>query len=476
MSETRRKKEDQAFTNSRVPPLLNPRRKGKAVIAEDPAPYGSHEAMPPAPPPDATSKPLTVVDLFAGCGGLSLGLEQAGFEPLLFSEINRSAAETYIANRVNSEIIPIGDIYQLTDLNLELLKMFWRYKGIPQIDLVCGGPPCQGYSGIGHRRTFKLEKKDIPSNHLYQEMIRVIKCLRPRMFLFENVKGLLQSKWSADGKNGEVFDAVLKAFQRLPDYAIKWDLVHAKDYGVPQNRPRVLMVGIRIDVIMDYKQTMLFDPPRFDSPDAVINGFLPRPSGVPPTLVDLLSDLEDPLYPDRLSTPCYVNPATTEIQKALRSLPDGRILKSGDQLTEQDYTDHADYIREKYAAMIASGGEIPERFQTKKFAQRVFPKNWDARGPNITATSLPEDYVHYSQPRTPTVREWARIQTFPDWYEFRGSRTTGGRRRAGDPDAGIWDRDVPKYTQIGNAVPVLLARKVGEHLASILRGEQKVRL
>jgi DNA (cytosine-5)-methyltransferase 1 len=106
--------------------------------------------------------------------------------------------------------------------------------------------------------------------------------------------------------------------------------------------------------------------------------------------------------------------------------------------------------------------------QTKKFAQRVFPKRWDKRGPTLTATSLPDDYVHYSQPRAPTVREWARLQTFPDWYEFRGPRTTGGRRRAGDPDKGVWDREVPKFTQIGNAVPVWLAEAIGFHFASIL--------
>jgi len=123
--------------------------------------------------------------------------------------------------------------------------------------------------------------------------------------------------------------------------------------------------------------------------------------------------------------------------------------------------------------MIENNGEIPAAMRTKKFAQRVLPKTWPDNGPNITACSLPEDYVHYCQPRGPTVREWARIQTFPDWYIFTGSRTTGGRRRAGDPSLGIWTRDVPRYTQIGNAVPVLLAQKVGEHLVKLLNREVK---
>lgn len=150
-----------------------------------------------------TAPAPTCIDLFAGCGGLSLGLEQAGFRPLLFSEISPSAAETSIANRAGRGIIPIGDVYQLMDANLDLLKLNWRYEGIKEADLVCGGPPCQGYSGIGHRRSFKVEKKDVPSNHLYQEMARVIRRLRPRIFLFENVRGLLAARWSADGRKGE---------------------------------------------------------------------------------------------------------------------------------------------------------------------------------------------------------------------------------------------------------------------------------
>jgi len=438
-------------------------------LKEDQATY--HER------PAVSQRQLHCIDLFAGCGGLSLGLEQVGFRTLLFSELNISAAETYIANRASQNVIPIGDIYQLSDPNLELLKVYWRYNGITDVDLICGGPPCQGYSGIGHRRTFKLEKKDIPSNHLYQEMARVIRCVRPRVFLFENVRGLLTAKWSESGRNGEVFKAVLAEFKSILGYSVRWQLVHAKDYGVPQNRPRILLVGIRHDVLGTYEQMHLMeDSVTVDEPTAVRDGFLPSPSGKPPNLVELLSDLEDPSYLKKSATERYVNNPHSAIQVELRTRPDGQLMRKGDLLTEQEYSNHADYIREKFAHMIANNGEIPEHYQTKKFAQRVFPREWNGGGPSLTVTSLPEDYVHYSQPRGPTVREWARIQTFPDWYVFRGSRTTGGRRRAGDPDAGIWDRDVPRYTQIGNAVPVMLARKIGEHLAGILRKEIRVEL
>jgi DNA (cytosine-5)-methyltransferase 1 len=412
-----------------------------------------------------SSRALTCVDLFAGCGGLSLGLEMAGFTPLLFSEINISAAETYILNRPHLDIVPVGDVNHLTDADLALLSTYWRHKGVDDIDLVCGGPPCQGYSGIGHRRTFKLEKEEIPSNRLYNEMVRVIRALRPKVFLFENVKGLISARWTSTGEKGEIFRDVLREFRTLGEYHIRWELVHARDYGVPQNRPRVLMVGVRHDVLFPTRQMLACEDPyeEIGRPSAIRDGFLPKPLGVPPTLPELLSDLEDPGFVAVRETSRYLSEPKTPIQKLLRT-HNGRVIRKGEQLTEQEYSEHAPYIREKYAHMIENNGEIPEEFKTKKFAQRVFPSTWGPDGPNITATSLPEDYVHYSQARTPTVREWARIQTFPDWYQFAGPRTTGGRRRAGDPDKGIWDRDVPKYTQIGNAVPVLLAHAVATHL------------
>jgi DNA (cytosine-5)-methyltransferase 1 len=216
--------------------IAHPKKKPRAV-KEEQAPYGNNGGA------NLASPPLTCIDLFAGCGGLSLGLELAGFHPLLFSELNISAAETYMLNRLGQHIIPVGDVYSLTNANLALLKVYWKQQGIEDVDLVCGGPPCQGYSGIGHRRTFKLDKEEIPSNHLYEEMVRVIRAVNPKVFIFENVRGLLSAKWDKSGTNGEIFRDVLKAFRTLAGYHIRWELVHAKDYGVPQNRPRVLMVG-----------------------------------------------------------------------------------------------------------------------------------------------------------------------------------------------------------------------------------------
>ena len=409
---------------------------------------------------------LTCVDLFAGCGGLSLGFEMAGFKPLLFSEINKDAAATYKANR-STEIIEVGDIYQFNNADIANLKAKWKRDGIADVDVVAGGPPCQGYSGIGHRRTFNLEKQDIPSNQLYHQMIRVVEAINPRIFLFENVGGLLTAKWTRNGAKGEIFRDVLRSFRGIKGYSVRWQLVHSRSYGVPQNRPRVLIVGIREDQKINVPPVVKSGRTIIE-PTAIADGLLPKGDNDFPTLVELLSDLCDPNFKYGEATIKYPTAPLNRFQRRLRTTLKGKTLGKGAPLTDHEFSDHAPRIREKFAYMIANDSEIPVHMQTKKFAQRVLPKEWGIKGPNITATSMPDDYVHYSQPRILSVREWARLQTFPDWYLFKGPRTTGGRRRAGDPSVGLWARDVPKYTQIGNAVPVELARKVGEHLAGLL--------
>jgi DNA (cytosine-5)-methyltransferase 1 len=412
---------------------------------------------------------LKSIDLFAGCGGLSLGLEQAGFETVFVNELHPDAINTFLQNRPKSNLSSpknhVLDIKSLTKTR-ESLQSFGRYisKEKGEIDLVCGGPPCQGYSGIGHRRTFNLEKREIPTNHLYKDMAKVISTVAPKMFLFENVRGLLNAKWTAEGEKGEIWSDVQKTFRNLSvkvgkqefQYQIGFKLVFAKDYGVPQNRPRILMVGLREDLNFSFTNQ---DTSR---------GLLPNGLGEAPDLKDLFSDLIDPKWRNRQETTVYLKDPVTEIQESLRTLPNGNVMMKGVKLTEQEYSNHSEAVIAKFQYMIQHDSEIPESMRTKKFSQKVLPKVWGKNGPSITATSLPDDYVHFSQPRILTVREWARLQMFPDWYTFAGKRTTGGRRRAGDPDAGNWTREVPKYTQIGNAVPVKLAKEVGLHFKKIL--------
>lgn len=418
---------------------------------------------------------FTFIDLFAGCGGLSLGLERAGFTPLLVNELNPDALSTYLLNRRDEfPWLCDNNVSNVKDLVLDenLLDRFHAsirrdlgvdiYKG--ELDLICGGPPCQGFSGLGIRRSYSVEKKQLPSNYLYQDMAFLINKIRPKIFLFENVRGLLSSRWTDNGEKGEIFRDVLKTFRDIGAYHVRYNLVHAKDYGVPQNRPRILIVGLRKDV---------FPEPSTKSDDAVLAGFLPKPIGGYPTIEELLSDLVDTRYVRGTVTETYPRAPQNSVQRQLRTKRDGTVFAAGDAVSEMEYSNHSDYIVEKFTEMIRNGGEIPERFRTKKFAQKVLPRTWGKDGPTITACSAPDDYVHFCQPRSLTVREWARLQTFPDWYVFAGKRTTGGLRRAGNPREGLFDRELPKYTQIGNAVPVELAYNIGLNFVRLLEEVKK---
>jgi DNA (cytosine-5)-methyltransferase 1 len=414
-----------------------------------------------------------VVDLFAGCGGLSLGLEMSGFSPVFVNELNRDAMETYIANRthlapklqrpefhchdVKEMVLTRGYLARLSR-NLETAYGLDARAG--ELDLVVGGPPCQGFSGIGHRRSYAVNKAQLPSNYLFEDMVFVISKLRPKAFLFENVKGLLSARWTKDGEKGEIWTQVQDTFRTtLDDYVIGHSLVHAKEYGVPQNRPRVLMVGLRSDIAKGFN----LDPTKR------AGGLLPEPSGTAPDLIHVLEDIMDPTYLNGGKTETYPNEARHDIQHYFRRDPQtGTTRKKGAVLEQHVYSKHSDQITRKFQHMIDHGGDIPAESRTKKFAQRVLPARWGVEGPTITATSLQDDYVHFSQPRTLTVREWARLQTFPDWYKFEGKRTTGGLRRAGNPREGNFTREVPQYTQIGNAVPVLLAKAIGDHLRKLI--------
>ncbi|MDC0170137.1 DNA cytosine methyltransferase, partial [Candidatus Nitrosopelagicus sp.] len=407
------------------------------------------------------------VDLFAGCGGLSLGLENAGFIPAYVNELDSDAMESYLINR-DEEFPLLREKYSSFDIQENLTQKknaldkmnssFEEDYGIKkgELGLVVGGPPCQGYSAIGIRRTFTVDRKDIPSNYLFKDMIKVINTLSPKAFIFENVAGLMRGRWTPDGKSGEIWKDVQSAFMKIKGYEVGFELVHAKSYGVPQNRPRIIMVGLRDDFSFE------------DDNDIPARGLLPDATNDFPNPEELFDDIIDDNYRETLITTKYPSNATTKVQKKLRKRKDGTVSKKGDRLVDHEYSNHADKIIKKFQYMIDNNGEIPEEMKTKKFAQRVIPRKWSDGGPNITATSLPDDFVHYSQPRSLTVREWARLQMFPDWYRFSGKRTTGGRRRAGDLSKGDWKRETPKYTQIGNAVPVKLAEEIGKHLKSII--------
>ena len=420
-----------------------------------------------------TAQHHTMIDLFAGCGGLSTGLEKANFRPIFVNELNDDALESYLLNRgdlpyLRDEGLYCNDVKDLvsdhqTDKKVyrKLQKLFDLSFENGDLDLLVGGPPCQGFSGIGHRRSYAVDREQLPSNHLFEDMAYLVHAFQPKIFLFENVRGILSAKWTKDGEKGEIWKDVLKTFKEIPNYQVNFKLVVCSDYGVPQNRPRVLLVGIRDDILKKNSQTF--------SPLLAAGGFLPEPTGGAPDLADLLGDLVDANYENGHETRKYKCDPQNEIQKRLRTDPINGELKRNDALNEQKYSNHAPGVLNRFVAMHNNKGIIPDDLKTKKFSQRLLPARWGNRGPSITATSLPDDYVHFSQPRTLTVREWARLQGFSDHYQFSGPRTTGGIRRAGNPQQGLFKRELPKYTQIGNAVPVKLAEAVGNHFVKLLQ-------
>ncbi len=447
------------------------------------------------------------IDLFAGCGGLSLGLEEAGFDPIALTEIAPEAAETYLHNRPHLEGLRdrwYRDTWELVQDKGKAIKSILAAEKLRKgdLDLVVGGPPCQGYSRLGHRRTHGHDRSDNPGNFLYEAMAGVIEYALPKAFLFENVQGLLTARWSrghAAGQSGEVFEDVLETFRDItkprsskPAYELRWRLVRAYQYGIPQNRPRVLLVGIRRDVLKATGiQLAQGDPDtlfgqslahQFKGVEG--DGFHPDPTGERiPTVEEAIGDLIDDAYPTlrqeyeqhrdraRLHSGRYGKAAKGQFQKEMRRGPiteikEGLGLKRG-RLLNHEYSYHSARVEERFLE-IQRVGRAEGSLKNKKFSQRALPMTWPSGKPNITVTSMPDDYVHHVQPRSLTVREWARFQTFPDWYEFRGKRTTGGIRRAGNPAAGITEREVPQYTQIGNAVPPKLGLALGEHFQSLL--------
>jgi DNA (cytosine-5)-methyltransferase 1 len=474
----------------------------------------------------------TSIDIFAGCGGLSRGFEWAGYDCIAFNELNKDAADTFAANfpealRLDGGIETALSTSVLDEVILPLIK---QHKGL---DILSGGPPCQGYSGIGHRRTHPMSKRDIPTNHLYTEMIRVIRKTQPKVFVFENVEGILTAAWYDfseeknllkkwnDGENytisqlksftkslgisikakrkkemllearaklkdlakghleehrGEIFRDVWTSFSNIEGYVAQPTLLHAYGFGVPQNRPRVMIMGIREDILENSNiQPAIFNPE--DSSRSYASqlrnngGFFPtwdEGNVNAPDLIDVISDLDFTGWAE--NEPFYQKPADSDYQKSLRAGvqtdDNGREI-----LTDHLFSNHKPKTVKRFKYMlkhnITKQSDLPKEMRTNKFNQKPLPPRWETK-PTMTVTSMPDDYIHYAKPRSFSVREWARMQSFPDKHVFCGKRTTGGPRRAGNPSEGLWDREVPKYTQIGNAVPPLMAKAIGDTVSSIL--------
>lgn len=396
------------------------------------------------------------VDAFAGCGGLSLGLMRAGWRGLFAVEKDRFAFETLKANFLAPGARHSYDwpswLEQKTWCVEALLKEhrseLSSLKG--RVDLLAGGPPCQGFSSAGRRRAID------PRNEMVERYLELINVLQPKIVLMENVLGITYD-FKVNGKKPGTplpnFADKLKA--RLGEsYHVFCSTVWAYQFGIPQYRPRFFLIG----VLKSESPGIAPDNP-FAHFHRLRDRFLAE-RGLS-RRVSVSAALSDLTVSRNGTVPCpdsegyesiaYKSPRSS-FQRAMRDGFEG--VPSDTRLAK-----HNAHIKQRFKQIIALCNaqgrsnvqlslKMRERFGIKKMATRVLDRN----KPSPTITSMPDDLLHYDEPRTLTVRENARLQTFPDWFVFRGKYTTGGHLRR---------KEVPRFTQVANAVPPLLAELVG---------------
>lgn len=404
---------------------------------------------------------LNFVDLCAGCGGLSLGLLNAGWTGLFAVEKNEDAFATLAHNLLGKrrphftwpswlERSP----HSLEDLTVKHADQLRGLRG--QVDLLAGGPPCQGFSTFGRRKAHD------PRNQVFRHYLKIVELLQPDMVLMENVRGIL-SPFKGDGapkdKNGQplIYAEIIKEALN-ENYDVWSDIVHSKDFGVPQTRPRFILIGVRKDsrrdrLTIDPFQILARNRPHF----LRSIGLKDSPTTVRQALADLCKAghrLEDCSETPGFQKGAYGN-QSSDYQRLMHGDLNGALADS------HRFARHRPSTVEKFAWLQShcDKGKKLEQAERGIYANKKHTTYILHPGlPAPTVTTLPDDMIHYSEPRILTVREMARLQSFPDWFEFKGKYTTGGDRRT---------KECPRYTQVGNAVPPLLAEAIGIALLDV---------
>lgn len=371
-----------------------------------------------------TNNQKNILDLFAGCGGLSTGFEMAGFNIPVAIEKDEWASETYQANHPNTHVIT-EDI-----TNIENPKSVIP-EGI-KIDGIIGGPPCQGFSLCGKR-----DKKD-PRNSLFMDYIRFLREIQPSFFIMENVPGIL----SMETATGESVKELIMAEYKKAGYNATYKILNAAEYGVPQSRNRVIFIGIRNDLPFDeenlYPIAKLFGNDQITIDQAIMD----------------LPQIESGQGQEEMS---YVNEATNDYQKWVRN--------NSNTVHNHIAMKHTARLIERFKVIGAgqSLADVPaehmqrqrgdaSRTSGKTFSQNNMRPFGNKPSPTIAA-SFQSNFIHPHLNRNYTAREAARLQSFPDTYIFKGKRTTMS-----------WEKNLSQYQQIGNAVPPLLAKAVADNL------------
>tara|TARA_B100000315_G_scaffold192536_1_gene182964 strand:+ start:1322 stop:2407 length:1086 start_codon:yes stop_codon:yes gene_type:complete len=339
---------------------------------------------------------MKIVDLFSGTGGLSLGFDKAGFKTVIAIDNNEDANKT-IENNFDCRAMNIT----LSENSGGELKELLNGE---EIDGVVGGPPCQGFSTVG--------TKDVNDsrNYLYKAFKSVVSVLEPRFFLIENVANILKMG------NGHFSKNIVREFSELGYNVSKPIVLNAADYGIPQNRKRAFYVGVR---------------------DGWFNIPIPIYSKI--STEEALSDLPLVGYGYEGIEPVDYRSAPDNTYQVL-------MRKNSKMVYNHNYTKHTEDTQ-KIISMIPDGGKIsdiePEYWKIRNY-NKAFQR-MSSKEPSHTIDTGHRNYFHYSEDRIPSVRECARLQSFPDDYIIYGSKTS-------------------QYRQVGNAVPPLLAEKIANNL------------
>lgn len=398
--------------------------------------------------------PLVFIDVFAGCGGLSLGLFQAGLHGLFAVEKDEFAFSTLAANLLGEHSkfrFRWPDwLHQSPASVSELLGEHRdQMAGLAgRVDVLVGGPPCQGFSTAGRRH------RSDPRNQLFDSYLDLVALVKPKVVLVENVRG-----FTLDFDCIDIVTNYSRRLKRALDagYRVFEELVDVSSFGVPQSRTRYFLIAI--DRRLGSENPFAILARRRPS-------FLRSLRLSPPVSSKAaISDLEEARCGRRSSSESdgfeeliYRAPAT-QYQ---------RLMNTGcKEPADLRLARHSPDIKARFLEIIemshAEGrlnttisADLRARYGLKKMALRVL----DPDRPAPTITSMPDDLLHYREPRTLTVRENARLQSFPDWFSFKGKYTTGGHLRR---------REVPRFTQVANAVPPLMAQALGDTISTLLR-------
>ena len=359
------------------------------------------------------NKRFTCVDLFSGAGGLSKGFLDAGYNVVLGVDFDDAALKTFKENHGDAQVMKI-DLFDHS--NIDIIVDYLSQNDIP-VDVLVGGPPCQGFSYAG-----PMDIND-KRNFLYLAMVKLTERLKPQAVLIENVLGMLEAR------GGEGAKRIVKDFEKI-GYTMSVQLLYAPDYGVPQIRKRVFFVGLR-----DTKEKFVFPQPLL-SPEEYI------------TCEDAISDLPtlqtengDIIRGELVQD--YRTPPLTDYQKMMRINSDKVFNHIGCIPIEKT---------KKMISMVPEGKNylaLPEEYR-KLYKYHEALTRYHSKKPSLTINTGHRSHFHYKYNRIPTVRESARLQSFPDDFIFYGNQSQ-------------------QYRQVGNAVPPLLGRAVAEALKPYLK-------